>query len=113
LKAGKCKSVIWLLQPAFEKNKYLNQYHVMINGLQFAGSAPQAAAAYDLATTEDDYGEDGVHFSKEYYFALARAVIHLFDAWKPFGQARCSSCHPAAKYSLGARTDSAPLIRRE
>jgi len=98
LKAERCKSVIWLLQAAYEKNKYLSQYRGMLNSLQFGSSAAAVAATFDLATSENDYGADGIHFSQTFYFSVARAVIHLFDAWKPFASPVCSACHPAAKY---------------
>jgi hypothetical protein len=104
LKVQRCRSVIWLLQPAYENNKFLRQYHGMINAVQFAGSNSEVAAAFELATTENDYTADGVHFNKPFCFALARAVIQLF------APAGCESCHAAA--NLPFASQSAPLVLR-
>jgi hypothetical protein len=37
LKTNRCGEVVWLLQPGYEQNKYLTQYHQMINTVQFTG----------------------------------------------------------------------------
>jgi lysophospholipase L1-like esterase len=110
LKVQRCGSVIWLLQPAYEKNKFLRQYHGMINAVQFAGSNSGVAAAFELATTENDYGEDGIHFNKPYCFALARAVIDLFAPTKPL--TGCASCHSTANFLFAGAPQSPPLVLR-
>jgi hypothetical protein len=112
LKVQRCKSVIWLLQPAYEKNKFLRQYHGMINAVQFKGSNGGVAAAFELATSENDYSADGVHFNKPFCFAVAKAVIELFAPGKPFASGGCTSCHSASSLSLGGSTQSAPLLLR-
>jgi hypothetical protein len=116
LKVQRCKSVVWLLQPAFEKNKFLRQYHGMINAVQFAGSNSGVAAAFELATKENDYGVDGIHFNKPFCFALAKAVIDLFGQGSDWGRAsqsgECATCHSGAKFSFGAAPQSGPLVLR-
>jgi lysophospholipase L1-like esterase len=107
LRVQRCKSVIWLLQPAYEKNKFLRHYHGMINAAQFAGSNLGVAAAFELATTEDDYGADGVHFNKLFCFALARAVISLF------APAGCGSCYWVENFSFGVSQTAPLVLRRE
>ena len=111
LRVQRCKSVIWLLQPAYERNKYLSQYHEMINAVQFAGSNSRVEAAFELATTENDYLKDGIHFNKPYCFALAKAVIDLFAPSKSV-PAECGSCHSPAKLSLTG-TPPPLVLRRE
>jgi lysophospholipase L1-like esterase len=112
LKLQRCASVIWLLQPGYEKNKYLRQYHGMINAVQFAGSNSGVAAAFELATTENDYSKDGIHFNKPYCFALARAVIDLFAPTKPLAAAGCASCHSTANFLFAGAPQSPPLLLR-
>jgi hypothetical protein len=112
LRLQRCKTVIWLLQPAYEKNKFLRQYHEMINAAQFAGSNSGVAAAFELATSENDYSADGVHFNKPYCFALARAVIDLFAPTKPLAAAGCASCHSTANFLFAATPQSPPLVLR-
>jgi lysophospholipase L1-like esterase len=116
LRVGRCKSVIWLLQPAYEKNKFLRQYHGMINAVQFAGSNSGVAAAFELATTENDYSSDGIHFNKPFCFALAKAVIDLFAEGADWGRTpqpgECATCHSGAKFSLGGTPQSGPLVLR-
>lgn len=106
---ARCKSVIWLLQPAYEKNRFLRQYHGMINAVQFAGSTPGAAAAFELATTENDYSPDGIHFNKPFCFALSRGVIELIAARKSFAANGCVACHAAASFPFKSAAPSAPL----
>lgn len=106
LKLERCANVIWLLQPGYEKNKYLRQYHGMINAVQFAGSNNGVAAAFELATTENDYSKDGIHFNKPYCLALARAVIELFAPAKQMSG--CASCHSMTN----VLPQSPPLVLR-
>ena len=112
LRVQRCKSVIWLLQPAYENNKFLRQYHGMINAVQFAGSNSGVAAAFELATTENDYSADGIHFNKPFCFALAKAVIDLFAPGKTMQSGECATCHSGAKFSLGGAPQSGPLVLR-
>jgi lysophospholipase L1-like esterase len=107
--AARCKSVIWLLQPAYEKNKFLSQYHGMINAIQFAGSTPGVAGAFELATTADDYGADGIHFNKPFCFAVSRGVINLIVQRRAFAANGCVACHSAANFSFKGAVPSAPL----
>jgi hypothetical protein len=116
LKVQRCKNVIWLLQPAYQNNKFLRQYHGMINAVQFAGSNSGVAAAFELATTENDYSADGVHFNKPFCFALAKAVIDLFAPGSDWGRAvqssECATCHSGAKFSFRGAPQSGPLVLR-
>jgi hypothetical protein len=109
LRVRRCKSVIWLLQPAYEKNKFLSHYHGMINAVQFAGSNAGVAGAFELATTENDYSADGVHFNKPFCFALSRGVIELIAAGKTFAANGCATCHSSASFSFKGAASSAPL----
>jgi lysophospholipase L1-like esterase len=111
LRAEHCGNVIWLLQPAYEKNKFLRQYHGMINAVQFAGSNSGVAAAFELATTDADYNADGVHFNKPFCFALSKAVINLFAPWKTAAAGGCQTCHSAPGTTIRS-AQSAPLILR-
>jgi lysophospholipase L1-like esterase len=112
LRVERCKNVIWLLQPAYENNKYLRRYHGMMNTVQFAGSNSGVTAAFELATTEDDYVPDGVHFNKPYCFALSKAVINLFAPWKTSATGGCLACHSDAAASILGTQQSAPLVLR-
>jgi lysophospholipase L1-like esterase len=109
LKVQRCASVIWLLQPTYEKNRYLRQYHEMINAVQFAGSNSGVAAAFELETTENDYSRDGIHFNKPFCFSLARAVINLF-APSTLATAGCGACHSPGSYAKAPQ--SPPLVLR-
>jgi hypothetical protein len=111
LRSEHCGTVIWLLQPAYEKNKFLRQYHGMINAVQYAGSNSGVAAAFELATTADDYSSDGVHFNKPFCFALAKAVINLFAPWKQAASGGCQSCHSQPATTI-RNARSAPLVLR-
>ncbi len=112
LRVQRCNSVIWLLQPAYQKNKFLSQYHGMINAIQFAGSTPGVAGAFEIATTGDDYSADGIHFNKPFCFAVSRGVIDLIAQRKAFAANGCVTCHSAANFSFKGAVPSAPLTLR-
>jgi hypothetical protein len=112
LKPQRCASVVWLLQPPYQKNKFLSQYHTMINAVQLAGSSA-GAAAFEVAAGADDFSADGVHFNKDFCFKLARAVVNLFAAWpQPFAGTNCAACHASPDLLPGRLRDLAPLIPR-
>jgi len=112
LKPSRCAKVVWLLQPPYQKNKFLSQYHNMINAVQLAGSA-SGAAAFEVAAGADDYSADGIHFNKDFCFKLARAVANLFGSWQPpSAGTNCVTCHPGPGLVPDRLPDLAPLIRR-
>ena len=112
LKPLRCANVVWLLQPPYQKNKFLSQYHGMINAVQLAGSAT-GAAVYEIDAGADDYGPDGIHFNKDFCFKLARAVVNLFASSRPpSAGTNCASCHASPSLPPVSRADLAPLIPR-
>jgi len=112
LKPLRCASVVWLLQPPYQKNKFLSQYHGMINAVQLAGSAA-GAAVYEIDAGADDYSPDGVHFNKDFCFKLGRAVVNLFASSRPpSAGTNCASCHASPSQPPVPLSDLAPLIPR-
>jgi len=112
LRPLRCGNVVWLLQPPYQKNKYLSQYHVMINSVQLAGSA-EGAAAFEIDAGVNDYSADGVHPNKDFCFKLGRAVANLVGAWpQPFAGTNCSACHASPGLLPERLPDLAPLIPR-
>ena len=118
LKSRRCGAIAWLLQPAYQ-NKFLHQYHEMINAVQLAGSAP-AAAAFEIVAGDHDYSPDGIHPNKDFCFHLSRAVASLLTTWQqPFSGSNCASCHASSGVSnrppslIPSRlTDLGPLVLR-
>ena len=112
LKAGRCGKVVWLLQPPYQKNKFLSQYHEMMNAVQLAGSS-SGASVFDIAAGEDDYSPDGIHPNKDFSFKLARAVANLFASWQPpLAGSNCGSCHVSSSDPPFKRSDLTPLVPR-
>jgi hypothetical protein len=112
LKERRCGHVVWLLQPPYQNNKFLSQYHEMINGVQLAG-ASGGAAAFDIAAKQDDYSADGVHPNKEFCFKLGRAVAALVESWRePFAGGNCASCHASPGLLPSRLPDLGPLVLR-
>ena len=112
LKAQRCASVLWFLQPANQTNKYLSHYHGMINQVQFAGAGPVVTAAFEIMASSKDYVSDGVHFNKDFCFKVARAVVDLIASWHPFAQSSCNSCHPPTNALPSNAQVPAPLLLR-
>jgi len=112
LKPQRCASVVWLLQPPYQKNKYLREYHGMINAVQSAGAA-SGTAMFEIDAGVDDYSADGVHFNKDFCFKLARAVATLLASWRPpSAGTNCASCHASPGLPTASLPDLAPLIPR-
>jgi lysophospholipase L1-like esterase len=110
LKPLHCGNIVWLLQPPYQKNKYLSQYHQMINAVQRAGSGSQAAV-FEIDAGLGDYSPDGVHPNKDFCFKLAHAVANLVAAWpQPFAGTNCATCHASPGLRPERLPDLAPLI---
>ena len=107
LKPQRCASVIWLLQPPYQKNKYLGQYHVMINAVQFTGARSGGATAFEIDAGPDDYGPDGIHPNRDFCLKLGRAVATLLAAGHG---ANCASCHNSPALDTERQPNFAPLI---
>jgi hypothetical protein len=112
LKPMRCGNIVWLLQPPYQKNKFLNQYHGMINAVQLSGSA-SGATVFEIDAGADDYSADGIHPNKDFCFKLGRAIVNLFAAWpQPFAGTSCATCHASPGVLPDRLPDLGPLIRR-
>jgi len=58
LRAQRCRQLIWVLQPGFEKNPYLARNRQLINDLQLSGTAG-GALVVEVEAGAGDYGVDG------------------------------------------------------
>jgi lysophospholipase L1-like esterase len=118
LKPLRCGSIVWLLQPPYQKNKFLSQYHVMINAAQVAGinaanppGSASGAAAFEIDAGAGDYSTDGVHPNKDFCFKLARAVVNLLAAGpQPFAGSNCTACHASPGLAADRAPGLAPLV---
>lgn len=112
LKLRRCGQIVWLLQPPYQNQKFLSQYHEMMNAVQLAG-ASSAAAAFDIAAGDHDYSPDGVHPNKEFCFRLGRAVATLVVSWRqPYAGSNCASCHASPRLIPSRLPDLGPLVFR-
>ena len=91
--APRCRQVMWLLQPGYERNAFLNRHNAMINRAQFDG-VKSAAMAFEVVTSGADYQADGIHFNGPFSLKLAQSIVREFDSWRGFAQS-CSGCHGA------------------
>ena len=111
LKTDRCGEVVWLLQPGYERNKYLSQYHQMINTVQLTGLQSTHTTAFEITADPADYTQDGIHFNGPFTLKLGQAVVKVFAYWKQYAQS-CSGCHMATRYAEFAPKEFAPLILR-
>jgi len=111
LKTDRCGEVVWLLQPGYEQNRYLRQYHQMINSVQFTGLQSSKTAAFEITADPADYTPDGIHFNGPFALKLGQAVMKVFAYWKQHVQS-CSGCHMTTNYSEFVPKQFAPLILR-
>jgi lysophospholipase L1-like esterase len=108
LKPRRCGEVVWLLQSGYPRNKYLSQYHEMINTVQLSGLQSSSTAAFEILASPEDYGNDGIHFNGPFCLKLGQAVLKVFESWRHYSQ-NCSSCHPLTDYSFAEPKELVPL----
>jgi hypothetical protein len=107
---GRCKEVLWILQPGFEKRSFLARNRGLINQLQSEALQPAGAKLFDLHTTGGEYAGDDIHFNREFVLTLGGAVMRAIVCSRQAMQTTCAACHggAAARNAL-ARRDIAPL----
>jgi hypothetical protein len=108
LKTMRCDETIWLLQPSYENNRYLNRYNNMINALQRAALKSASIAAFEIDAAKDDYVQDGVHFNGPFVMKLGQAVVQVFESWKTW-QSCARYLFPTSSPQVDAR-DITPLL---
>jgi hypothetical protein len=81
LKTQRCQEVVWLLQPAYQANKFLNQHHDMMNTVQLLGAKSSSIRAFEITANQGDYQKDGVHFNGPFALKLGQAVVRLAESW--------------------------------
>ena len=102
LKTQRCQEVVWLLQPAYQGNRFLNQHHTMMNSVQLSGLKSTSIQAFEIAYTENVYEHDGIHFNGP--FALPSSA-RQWCVWpnpgavRPPGIAPIVTLPPATKRS--------------
>jgi lysophospholipase L1-like esterase len=92
LRSRRCRRVIWVLQPGFEKKAFLARNRELINQLQVAGVGG-GGVVLDVAAESADYGRDGIHFSGPFALKLADATLRIVSAWRDRVPESCFACH--------------------
>jgi len=102
LRERRCRRVIWVLQPGFEKNRFLGKNQGLINELQVA-AVGGAGVVLEVEAKDGDYGRDGVHFTGRFALKLADATLRMVSAWRTRVAESCFVCHgslPASRLPL-------------
>ncbi len=110
LKTERCQEVVWLLQPAYQGNRFLNQHHAMMNSVQLLGLKSTSIQAFEIASTESDYQHDGIHFNGPFALKLGQAVVRLAESWRQFASGNCADCHTSARYEEITPEEMSPLV---
>jgi hypothetical protein len=98
LRTHRCRRLIWVLQPGFEKSKFLARTRDLVNQLQTAGVGP-GGLVLEVAAEPGDYGRDAIHFTGPFALELAGATLRIVTAWRDRVPESCFACHlsiPAA-----------------
>jgi lysophospholipase L1-like esterase len=93
LDQGRCKEVLWILQPGFEKSSVMARNRGLINQLQAEALHSVGATVFDLRTTGAEYARDDVHFNRDFVLALGGAVVRTVVFSRQAQQANCAACH--------------------
>ena len=97
LSANRCRRLIWVLLPGFERSPALGRNREMINRLQLTGLATGSALIFEIEANAGDYGRDGIHFNGPFALKLGEAVMRTVSAWRARIPADCSACHTGVK----------------
>jgi hypothetical protein len=109
LNRGRCKEVLWILQPGFEKRSFLARNRDLINQLQSDALASAGVKLFDLHTTGAAYGRDEIHFNREFDLQLGGAVTRAI-VFSRQALADCGVCHGGATVrNVLSHRDIAPL----
>jgi hypothetical protein len=92
LRERRCRRVIWVLQPGFEKSKFLGKNRGLINELQAAG-VDGTGLVFEVAADSGDYGRDGIHFTGPFALKLADATLRMVSGWRERAPESCFACH--------------------
>jgi hypothetical protein len=100
LRSRRCRRVIWVLQPGFEKSSFLSRNRDLISQLQAAGLG-SGTVLLDVAAQTGDYGRDGIRFSGVFTLTLADPTLRIVTAWRDHIPESCFACRlsiPAAPH---------------
>ena len=89
----RCKQILWMLQPGFERQQRMAEKHVVVNELQSQALQASGSMAFELTTNREVYGSDNTHFNRDYMLKLGDAILSVVAESKPLIQNRCFSCH--------------------
>jgi hypothetical protein len=105
----RCRQIIWILQPGFERQKGMSEKHQVINVLQSEALQPSGSMVFEVTTSKEVYGGDNTHFNRNFILKLGDAILGLTAASKGLIQNHCFSCHNG----FDAGSVSNPLNRRQ
>jgi hypothetical protein len=105
----RCKQIVWILQPGFERQKHMAEKHEVINVLQSEALAPSGSMVFEVATSKECYGADNTHFNRNFILKLGDAILAVSVASKGLIQNHCFSCHNG----FDANEISNPLSRHQ
>ena len=97
LRANRCRRLIWVLLPGFERSPALGRNRDMINRLQLTGLGGSNALIFEIEAGAGDYGRDGIHFNGPFALKLGEAVMRTVSAWRARIAPDCHACHSEVK----------------
>lgn len=89
----RCRLLIWVLQPGFEKQDAMACHRELINEVQREAVRLERTRVLELATSETAYGADKTHFNRAYVLQLGPALFQLVDASGQIVHNGCLACH--------------------
>jgi hypothetical protein len=108
LAGRRCRQVLWVLQPGFEKREALACHRELIDQVQRETVHLDRTRLLEIETSETSYGPDRTHFNRAYLLRLGPALFQLVDSARQIDHGRCLVCHRNVDASPPAR-DVLPL----
>jgi hypothetical protein len=93
----RCRMLIWVLQPGFEKRSAMACHRELIDEVQGKALSPDRTRVLEIATSEAAYGPDNTHFNRAYVLQLGPALFHLVDTSRQIVHMGCLACHRNAE----------------
>ena len=93
LSGRRCRQVLWVLQPGFERQDALACHRELINELQSEVLQVPRTRVLQIATSEVSYGPDRTHFNRTFLLQLGPAMFQILDGARQIEHGRCLACH--------------------
>jgi len=113
LRGRLCQEVIWILQPSFERRKYMADRYPVVNAVQMDALKNKGILVFNITAHGNDYADDDTHFGRDFILKVGDAIFALSSRSRELHRNTCFTCHEAVPIELvlKAKQELFPLTR--